>query len=129
MINFYNRFLPNAARTQSVLQEEIAGQKKGSQSSISWTDKTETAFNKLKDDLANAALLTFPDPEAQFAVQTDASDSAIGAVLQQFKDNSWQPLSFLSRKLTPAQAKYSAYDKELLAIYSAIKHFRFMLEG
>jgi len=41
----------------------------------------------------------------------------------------WQPLAFFSRKLSPAQQKYSAYDWELLAIYKAVKYFRHMLEA
>jgi cleavage and polyadenylation specificity factor subunit 1 len=36
---------------------------------------------------------------------------------------------FFSKKLNPAQQKYSAYDRELLAIYEAVKHFRHMLEA
>jgi len=32
--------------------------------------------------------------------------------------------AFLSKKLSQAQRKYSPYDRELLAIYTAIKHFR-----
>jgi cleavage and polyadenylation specificity factor subunit 1 len=53
----------------------------------------------------------------------------MGAVLQQQVQNSWQPLAFSSRKLSPAQQKYSAYDRELLAIYEAMKHFCHMLEA
>jgi cleavage and polyadenylation specificity factor subunit 1 len=33
------------------------------------------------------------------------------------------------KKLNPAQQKYSAYNRELLAIYKAVKHFRHMLEA
>lgn len=83
---------------------------------------------QLKDDLAKSALLAFPNPSAQFSIQTDAPGIAIGAILQQAKDGIWQPLCFFSRKLTPAQRNYSAY-RELLAVYAAIKHFRFMIEG
>jgi hypothetical protein len=53
----------------------------------------------------------------------------MGVVLQQRVQNAWQPLAFFSRKLSPAQQKYSAYDRELLAIYEAVKHFRHMLEA
>jgi hypothetical protein len=53
----------------------------------------------------------------------------MGAVLQQRVDNAWQPLAFFSKKLNPAQQKYSAYDRELLAVYEAVKHFRHMLEA
>jgi hypothetical protein len=52
----------------------------------------------------------------------------MGAVLQQRVKNAWQPLAF-SKKLNPAQQKYSAYYCELLAIYEAVKHIRHMLEA
>ncbi|GBP69249.1 Retrovirus-related Pol polyprotein from transposon 412 [Eumeta japonica] len=60
---------------------------------------------------------------------TDASNTAVGAVLQQFVNNSWQPLGFYSSKLSDTRQKYSAYDRELLAIHMAIKHFRNQIEG
>jgi cleavage and polyadenylation specificity factor subunit 1 len=53
----------------------------------------------------------------------------MGAVLQQRINNTWQPLGFLSKNLSPAQQKYSPYDRELLATYEALKHFRQMLEA
>lgn len=59
----------------------------------------------------------------------DASDSAVGAVLQQCVDGQWQPISFFSKKLEPSETCYSTFDRELLAIYLAIKHFRCFLEG
>ena len=36
---------------------------------------------------------------------------------------------FFSRKFTPAEANYSAFNRELLAIYRAIKRFRYFVEG
>jgi cleavage and polyadenylation specificity factor subunit 1 len=48
--------------------------------------------------------------------------------VQQHVKNTWQTLAF-SKKLNPAQQKYSAYNRELLAIYEAVKHFRHMLEA
>jgi hypothetical protein len=53
----------------------------------------------------------------------------MGAVLQQRVQGVWQPLAFFSRKLSPAQQKHSAYDRELLAIYGAVRYFRHMLEA
>ena len=47
----------------------------------------------------------------------DASDTVVVAVLQQEIDHQWQPTAFFSKKLTPAETKYSTFDKELLAIY------------
>ncbi len=60
---------------------------------------------------------------------TDASDVAVGAVLQKFINGQWCPLSFFSRALTPAETRYSTYDRELLPIYLSIRHFRYFLEG
>ena len=41
----------------------------------------------------------------------------------------WHPISFFSRKMTPAETWYSTFDRELLAVYLAIKHFHHFLEG
>ena len=60
---------------------------------------------------------------------TDASDVAVGAVLQQLIDNQWCPVAFFSTKLKPAETRYSTFDRELLAIYLGIKHFRHFVEG
>ncbi|GFV20058.1 RT_RNaseH domain-containing protein [Trichonephila clavipes] len=53
----------------------------------------------------------------------------IGGALHQVVDSELQPLAFFSRKLTSSEKSYSAYDRELFAIYSAIRHFRYMLEA
>jgi cleavage and polyadenylation specificity factor subunit 1 len=60
---------------------------------------------------------------------TEASTTAMGAVLQQQVQDVRQLLAFFSRKLCPAQQKYSVYDRELVAIYKAVRHFRHMLEA
>ena len=60
---------------------------------------------------------------------SDASDTAIGAVLQQCIDNTWHPIAYFSRKLSPPETRYSTFDRELLAVYAAIKHFRHFVEG
>lgn len=128
MLNFYRRFLPQAALIQAPLHALLTGSVKGSQP-ITLTGDTLAAFEACKESLYNAALLAHPDCSAKLAVVTDASDKAIGAVLQQCRDNAWEPLAFFSRKLSPSQIKYSTYDRELLSIYEAIKYFRHMLEA
>lgn len=128
MVNFYRRFIPNAAQIQAPLNTMLCGSVRAS-SPVDIQAESLQAFEDCKKSLCDAALLAHPDPEAKLGLVTDASDTAIGAVLQQFKDGHWQPLAFFSRKLSPCQSKYSPYDRELLAIYESIKHFRYMLEG
>ena len=96
---------------------------------LKWDKNAESAFSESKQILANATLLVHPDPTAQINITCDASDVAVGGVLQQFLNGMWQPLSFFSKKLNPAETRYSAFDRELLAVYATIKHFRHNLEG
>ena len=60
---------------------------------------------------------------------THASNIAVEAVLQQLVDNQWCPITFFSTKLKPAETRYSAFNRKLLAIYLAIKHFQHFVEG
>ena len=60
---------------------------------------------------------------------SDESDKAVGAVLQQQIDDEWRPLSYFSKKLRPAETRYGTFDRELLAVYLSIKHFRHLVEG
>jgi len=64
-------------------------------------------------------------------VETDSSNFAIGAILSQKnpKDNKVHPVAFYSRSLSPAEKNYAIYDKELLAIVSALEHWRHLLKG
>jgi hypothetical protein len=63
------------------------------------------------------------------SLATDASDTHAGGVLQQLNGGSWQPLAFYSKQLSGAGTRYSTFDMELLAAFSAVRHFRFLLEG
>ena len=87
------------------------------------------AFEKIKQQLASATLLVHPRNDAPLALVTDASDVAVGAVLQQKHLDKWQPLAFFNRHLRNTELQYSAFDKELLALYLSVKHFHCFLEG
>ncbi|GFY31713.1 hypothetical protein TNCV_4200231 [Trichonephila clavipes] len=125
LLNFYRRFLPKAAEQQYLLSEFLKGSKgKKDSKPLNWSSEAITAFQRCKQALADAALLAHPSPSAPLALHVDASDYAIGGALHQVVDSELQPLAFFSRKLTSSEKSYSAYDRELLAIYSAIRHFR-----
>ncbi|GBO45803.1 Retrovirus-related Pol polyprotein from transposon 17.6 [Araneus ventricosus] len=82
-----------------------------------------------KNSIAQAALLAHPNSEAKLSLVVDASNTGIAGTLQQTYLKNTQPLAFFSRKLTSAESRYSTYDRELLAVYSSVKHFRHFLEG
>lgn len=129
MMNFYRRFLPGAASLQAPLNSLLAGPKAKGSRPIEATPEFLEHFAKCKTSLSEATMLAHPDMQAELSIQTDASDSAMGAVLQQKRGETWEPLAFFSRRLSPSQKKYSPYDRELLAIYEAIRYFRHMVEA
>ena len=126
MVNFYRKFLRSAAQVLAPLTDALKGPGK----TISWSPLMNSAFNRAKLLLSAVPELVHPQPKAAISLSVDASDTHIGAVLQQqLRDKSWAPLAFFSKKLSDAEKKYSAFDRELLAAFSSVRHFRFMLEG
>ena len=126
MVNFYRKFIRSAARVLAPLTDAHKGPGK----TISWTPLMSSAFSRAKQLLSSVPELVHPQYNTPISLAVDASDSHIGAVLQQqLHDKSWSPLAFFSKKLSDTEKKYSAFDRELLAAYLSVHHFRFMLEG
>ena len=91
-----------------------------------WTDSQVESFAAAKRALSASVKLVHPDPTDSVSLTTDASDVAVGVVLA---SSAGAPLAFFSKKLSAAETKYSTFDRELLAVFLAIRHFRHMLEG
>ncbi len=125
LVNFYHRFLPKCAEVLRPLNRQLTSKGK----ELNWPPEAEDAFQHIKDNIAVVTLLFHPQIGAPLSLMTDASDIAVGAVLQQFVDNSWQPITFFSRTLKPAEKRYSTFDRELLAIYLSIRQFQHYVEG
>ena len=88
------------------------------------------AFKELKRRLTTAPILRIFDHTKEAYLETDASDKAIGAVLNQ-KDEHGKlvPTAFYSRKMTEPESNYDIHDKELMAIVEALRQWRVYLEG
>ena len=94
-----------------------------------WGEKEEHAFCDIKRSLVIAPVLHMPDFGLPFVVTTDASLVSVGAILEQDFGQGLQPVAYESRKLNPAETRYSAYERELLGIVWAIGKWRHYLEG
>ncbi|GFV60054.1 uncharacterized protein K02A2.6 [Trichonephila clavipes] len=110
MINFYRRYLKDAAKTQASLHELLRGAKKKDRRKVHWTDDTRRSFEKCKTDLAEAALLSLPRSGLPLSLCTDASDFSVGAVLQQLENESWKPIAFYSKKLNEIQTRFQIFQ-------------------
>jgi len=127
LINFQRRFIKNAAQILAPLTIYLQGKVKNNDK-ICLNDDATKAFEDIKMKLAHATGLAHPREDAKLRLYTDASFVAIGGVLvQKLPDNSEQALAYFSRALNDTQKKYSVFDLELLAVFSAVKHFEHML--
>ena len=130
LVNFYHRFVPHCADILVPLHSLLASHPlKPKPAPLTWNGSALKAFRDIKTALSNATLLNHPAPSAELCLMTDASQTGIGGVLQQNIGDAWQPIAFFSRKLDDTQRRYSTFGRELLAVHSAIKHFRPFLEG
>lgn len=129
LVNGYKRFVRQATDMQAALRDLITGNKKNDTTPVAWNEHAEQAFENCKRALAEAALLYYPDASKPLGLMVDASNTAAGAVLEQFSEGSWQPLGFFSEKFNQAQRKYSTFGRELLAMKMAVRYFRHLLEG
>ncbi len=98
LVNFYHRFIPNGAAILHPLHS-LLNQTQHPSDELTWTESTTAAFENVKNALANASLLVHSTPDAPTSIMTNASDVAVGAVLQQYIKEQWCPLAFFSRTL------------------------------
>lgn len=63
------------------------------------------AFTPSKAALGNAVLLTHPRTDVPLALTCDASDRAVGEVLEEYVNESWQPLVFFQQEITSTGIK------------------------
>jgi hypothetical protein len=93
--------------------------------SFLWGDEVETAFEALKRAVTNPPILVLPDFSKPFLIECDTSGKGIGAVLMQQQ----RPIAYFSQALKGRFLLLSTYEKELIALVSAVKKWRTYLLG
>jgi len=90
-----------------------------------WEPQHQKAFAKAKRVIAKETLLAYPNSNKPFQIHTDASNCQLGAAASQ----EGKPIAFYSRKLNPAQTRYTTTERKLLSIVETLKEYRNMLLG
>ncbi|XP_068225197.1 uncharacterized protein [Palaemon carinicauda] len=125
MVGYYRRFCKNFSEVVAPLTDLTSSKRK-----FFWTPVCEEAFRRAKDFLTSSPVLKAPDFGSPFAVEVDASDRGIGAVLLQKGPGDMQhPVAYMSKKLKNHQRNYSTIEKEALALLTALEHFEVYLSG
>jgi hypothetical protein len=120
MVNYYRDMWIRRSDVLAPLTKLVSNESKWN-----WTQEQQKAFETMKQIMSKETLLSYPDFSQPFDLHTDASKSQLGAVLSQ-QD---RPIAFYSRKLNPAQTRYTTTERELLAIVETLKEFRNILLG
>ena len=90
----------------------------------------QSAFEELKNHLVTAPVLAYPDFSKPFNLDTDASNTGIGAVLSQCDEEGRERvIAYASRLLSKPERSYCVTRRELLAVVVLTKHFRHCLLG
>jgi hypothetical protein len=92
---------------------------------FSWTDEATAAFEALKAAIISAPVLALSDFSLPFVVECDASTHGFSTVLQQNN----HPIAFFSRPAAPRHHSLAAYERELIGLVLAIRHWRPYLWG
>jgi hypothetical protein len=126
LVSYYRRFIRNMSDIASPLYDLTK-----SSSTLIWTRECEASFVRLKAALTSAPLLAYPNVKgADFILDTDASNTGLGAVLSQNQDGQGEKvIGFYSKLLSDAERNYCITKREFLAVVRAIEHFKPYLYG
>ena len=125
LINYYGKFIPNAATILAPLNKLLC-----KDAEWKWSAQCQQSFETAKKTLASTKVLTHYDPTLPIRLAADASAYGIGAVISHvFTDGSERPIAFASRTLSSSEQNYAQVEKEALSLIYGVKHFHTYLYG
>jgi hypothetical protein len=97
----------------------------GGKEKFAWGQSQQQAFDDFKKRLCSTPVLSLPDLQNTFEIETDASDYAVGTVLTQ-RDHL---VAYHSETLSYVVRKYPTYDKEMYSIMQSCHQWRHYILG
>ena len=123
--SYYRRFIRDFAQIAKPLHRLTERAR-----AFHWTADCQSAFEELRHHLSTAPVLAHPNFSRPFILDTDASDTGIGAVLSQIDDNGMERVvAYGSRVLSKPERRYCVTRRELLAVVFFTRQFRPYLAG
>ncbi|KAJ4770480.1 polyprotein [Rhynchospora pubera] len=119
LTGYYRRFVRGYGAIAKPLTDQLK------KNAFNWNAAVDKAFEELKLAMINAPVLAMPDFNKSFTIETDASDKEMWAVLMQDK----KPIAFMSKSLGIRNQGPSTYEKEFLALLTAVSKWRHYLLG
>ena len=129
LANFQRKFVNNFSTVAKPLTSCTSGPKK---KKIEWSKEMDTAFEEIKNKLAEEISLSFPDyrkTASTLELYVDASGVGAGCCLMQRQNDAHKIIAFSSMTFNSAEQHYAPIDRELLALRWGVKNFRKFLFG
>jgi hypothetical protein len=122
LANFYQKFVLGFSHISWALGQITRG---GGKEKLVWGWPQQQTFNYLKQFLCSAPILSLPNLQQPFEIETDASDYGVGFVLTQHS----HPMAYCSATLSYVVRKYPTYEKEMYSIVRAYRQWRHYILG
>ena len=126
LMGYYRRYVCNYAAITAPLTNLTKGT---ASRQIKWTPECQQAVEKVQEVLLSEPVLLLPDLSKDFVLRTDASATGMGGVLLQEKDGLLHPVTYVSKKFSDTQLRYSTIERECLAIVWAMSKLSRFLTG
>lgn len=118
-VNFNRRFIKDYSKKALPLTKLTR-----KDTPFKWGKEQDDAFESLRQACTDPPTLATFRRNEPLRMETDASDLALGACITQEQNGQWHPIAYYSRKFSGPEERYDVHDKELLAIVSALEHWR-----
>ena len=117
-VGHYRHFIKGFAKIAAPLYDLTSGDNKDKKSEhVDLSPEAREAFNRLKAACLQAPILSFPDFNKPFLLETDASGRGLGAVLSQKQaDGRYHPIAYASRVMNETEQRYHSNKQEFLTL-------------
>lgn len=96
------------------------GKRKLDEKKWEWSTQCQATFEEIVRILSSPLVLTYPDFQLPFLVNTDASQDGLGATLSQLQDGEEKVIAYASRSLRKSEKNYPAHKLEFFALKWAV---------
>ena len=122
LVGHYRHFIKGFAKIAAPLYDLTSGDNKDKKSEhVELSPKAREAFDRLKAACLQAPILSFPDFNKLFLLETDASGRGLGAILSQKQaDGRYHPIAYASRVMNETEHRYHSNKQEFLALKWAV---------
>jgi transposase InsO family protein len=124
-VNYFRQWIPDRGKIIKPLTQLTRKDVK-----FRWTEECQNSFDQIKQIMSSQPILAYPNFDKEFELFTDASQTAIGALLaQRDENNQLRAVSYLGRGTSRQESHWNITELEALSVVYAVREFRVYLSS